>query len=208
MASAPHKIIYREFKFSLVTATFRKLHNKEIVVRDAKRWIKPYRLWERLPENYKLYDLLFYLFNRYGEFRNLFYYRFAKDPNKNHFLLKLLKYFYPPRDSVRLLTTEIGPGFFLQHGTGSSLGARKIGENCWINQQVTIGFAERGLSPIIGNNVTIRPGAKIFGEITIGDNSIIGANSVVMKDVPPNCTVAGRPARIIRRNGLRVDEKL
>ena len=202
------RIMYTEFRYSLLTAVFRKSMHKQTIIKDAQRWIKPYRLWERLPDNYTFYDLLFYIFNRYNEFRNLFYYRFIKDPAKNHFLFYLLRKICPPRDCVRLQTGEIGAGFFIQHGTCCSLGAKKIGKNCWINQQVTIGFSAEGKNPIVGNNVMIRPGAKIFGELTIGDNSIIGANAVVMKDVPPNCTVVGRPARIVRRNGQRVDEKL
>jgi serine O-acetyltransferase len=62
--------------------------------------------------------------------------------------------------------------------------------------------------PIIGNNVYIGAGAKILGSITIGDNVIIGANAVVTRNVPPNCTVAGVPARIIKRDGVRVKESL
>ena len=109
---------------------------------------------------------------------------------------------------VTIKVFEIGPGLFIQHGSASRIGAKKIGENCWINQNVTVGFSGEGKMPVIGDNVVIRPGSRIFGDIIIGDNSIVGANAVVLKNVPPNCTVAGVPARIIRRNGQRVDEKL
>jgi serine O-acetyltransferase len=202
------KMITNDLGHSLLASVFRKAINKDAITKDAKRWIEPYDLEKRLPKNYTFYDLIFFLFNRYHEYRNLFYYRLSKDPAKNHFLFRLLKKIYPPRSSLKLLSYEIGPGFFIQHGTASGIGARKIGENCWINQHVSVGFSAKGKMPIIGNNVVIRPGAKIYGDITIGDNSTIAANAVVLKDVPPNCTVAGVPARIIRRNGQRVDEKL
>jgi len=71
-----------------------------------------------------------------------------------------------------------------------------------------MGYADVDDRPTVGNNVSVGAGAKIFGSITIGDNVIIGANAVVIKDVPANCTVVGVPARIIRRNGKRVDGEL
>lgn len=58
------------------------------------------------------------------------------------------------------------------------------------------------------NNVMISAGAKIIGDITIGDNSIVGANSVVLKDVPPNCTVVGVPGMIVKENGVKVHREL
>ncbi len=200
--------IQKDFGTSLLAATYRKSNSKETITKDANRWVYPYRLDSRLPKNYTIYDLLFFLFKRYKEFRNLYYYRLKKDKLQNHFLMRLLVFLYPPRDSISIKSSEIGPGLFLQHGTAAHVGAVKIGENCWLNQSITIGFAGRGKAPTLGNNVVVRPGAKIFGQVTIGDNSIVGANSVVLKDVPPNCTVVGVPARIIRRNGERVDEKL
>ena len=81
-----------------------------------------------------------------------------------------------------------------------------IGNNCIIGQCTTIGGKSGHYEvPRIGNNVHISTGAKILGPITIGDNVIIGANAVVVKDVPSNCIVAGVPARIIRTN-IRVED--
>ena len=76
--------------------------------------------------------------------------------------------------------------------------AKKIGENCHIYQQVTIGFNGTE-QPVIGNNVRICCGAKVIGGVNIGNNVVIGANAVVVKDVPDNVVVAGVPAKIIKQ---------
>ena len=124
-------------------------------------------------------------------------------------LMVAFKVFYKehPMLIIRKSCT-IGRGAFIQHGFGSVINGT-IGDNCWINQQVTIGFnADSGCRPILGNNVRIAAGAKVLGGITVHDNVIIGANAVVVKDVLPNCVVVGVPAYIVRRNGVRVNEKL
>lgn len=95
-------------------------------------------------------------------------------------------------------TAEIGYGLKINHGLGTVIGARtKIGNNCLFHHGVTIG-GKNNQRPIIENNVIIYPGAKILGGITIGENSIIGANSVVLKNVPENSKVAGVPMKILR----------
>jgi serine O-acetyltransferase len=92
-------------------------------------------------------------------------------------------------------------------GYSSIIVAERIGDYCTIYAQVTIGSVRAGSTyPVIGNNVRIFTGAKVLGSITIGNNVRIGANAVVTKDVPDNCTVAGVPAKIIRRDGIRVQE--
>jgi len=110
--------------------------------------------------------------------------------------------------TLYIYTKDIGPGLFIQHGFATIISAQKIGQNCWINQQVTIGFLNDTDRPTLGDNVTIYAGAKVLGNVSIGDNSIVGANAVVVKDVPQNCTVVGVPAYIVRRNGVKVREPL
>lgn len=100
-----------------------------------------------------------------------------------------------------------GGGLFIEHGFSTIILAQSLGENCWINQQVTIGFNKGGM-PIIGDNVKITAGAKVLGNINVGNNVIVGANCVVLKNIPDNCTVVGVPAKIIKRNGLVVNEKI
>lgn len=85
------------------------------------------------------------------------------------------------------------------HPLGVVIGAGcSIGKNCTIFQNVTIG-QKNNLYPTIGDNVTIYPGAVVIGNIKIGNNVVIGANSVVTKDVPDNTVVAGIPAKVIKR---------
>jgi serine O-acetyltransferase len=117
---------------------------------------------------------------------------------------------YPPVHDFSLISYRgVGPGLFIQHGRSTGVIVQEMGSNCWINQLVSIGFKQRNSNPpVLGNNVVVFAGARIYGDIRIGDNVIIGANAVVTKDVPPNCTVAGVPARIIKRDGRRVDEPL
>ena len=99
------------------------------------------------------------------------------------------------------IKTEIGKGLHIPHPIGIVInGKAKIGNNCTIMQQVTIGNKlNDDKIPEIGNNVFIGAGAKIIGNIKIEDNVIIGANAVVTKSIPKNCIVAGIPARIIRK---------
>ncbi len=102
-------------------------------------------------------------------------------------------------------TVEIGRGFYIGHfGTIVISGQVKIGSNCNISQGVTIGKNQRGKKqgyPIIGNDVYIGPGAKIIGNITVGNNVAIGANCVVVDDVPNNAVVVGVPGKIASMNG-------
>lgn len=86
---------------------------------------------------------------------------------------------------------------YIQHGFATIVTAESIGNNVWINQQVTIGY-NGASAPMIGDNVVIYAGAKIIGGVHIGNNVTVGANAVVTKDIPDNCVVAGVPARIIK----------
>ena len=100
---------------------------------------------------------------------------------------------------------QIGKGFFIDHGDGVVIGETTvIGDNVTIYQGVTLGGTGKDTGkrhPTIGSNVTIGAGAKVLGPFTVGDHSKIGASAVVLKEVPPNCTVVGNPGRIVRRQG-------
>ncbi len=93
---------------------------------------------------------------------------------------------------------EFGPGFVLIHSQGVVInGSVRGGKNIYIEHQVTIG-AERNQSPTLGNDIFLGAGAKIIGAVTIGDGARIGANAVVVDDVPPHATAVGVPARVVR----------
>ena len=96
-----------------------------------------------------------------------------------------------------------GAGLSIAHyGSIVVSGKAKIGKNCRIHSATNIGEAN-GVAPLIGDNVYIAPGAKIIGGVTIGNNVAIGANAVVVKDIPDNVTVGGVPAKIISEKGSR-----
>ena len=93
---------------------------------------------------------------------------------------------------------EFGPGFVLIHATGVVInGGVRGGANVKLEHQVTIG-AERRQSPVLGDDLFVGAGAKIIGSVTIGTGARVGANAVVVKDVPPHSTVVGIPARVVR----------
>ena len=95
------------------------------------------------------------------------------------------------------LNADIAGGLVMPHPNGVVIHSKaRIGPNCLIMQQVTIGQNKRQ-RPVIGGGVDIGPGAKVLGGITVGDNAQIGANAVVLHDVPPWVVVAGIPARVI-----------
>jgi len=139
-------------------------------------------------------------FVRMDEIRNVFYYRVP--------FARIFSVLAKPKNTLYISTADIGSGLFIQHGFATIIMAKSIGKNCWINQQVTIGYTDRTSAPVIGDGVTIYAGAKVLGNITVGDNVTIGANAVVVKSVPSNCTVAGVPAYIIRKDGVSLRERL
>ena len=102
----------------------------------------------------------------------------------------------------------IGKGLFIDHGSGVIIGETAIlGDNITLYQGVTLGGTgkEKGKRhPTLKDNVMVSAGAKVLGSFTIGENSKIGAGSVVLEEVPPNCTVVGVPGRIVRRDDKKV----
>ena len=177
--------------------------NRDLVLSDVRRWME----LERLPVESETAALL-HVLCFYREFRNLYYYRLKQNDLRGAVLAGLFKLLYREPTWLVIRPKSLGPGFFVQHGVGTNVNGERIGANCRVGQQVTIGFRDGDELPRIGNNVHIAAGARVLGGVTIGDHVIVGANAVVTKDVPPNCTVAGVPARIVRRDGIRVEETL
>lgn len=167
--------------------------NKNIIINDIEENLK--KRAGINAGNWNHIKGLNYLLAIYPEFRNVFYFRIG-------FISKLLYIFYPPMRPLYITSQSIGKGLVMYHGFSSIIYAKTIGEKCTIYQQVTIGKTTD--IPTIGNNVTICPGAKVIGGIIVGDNSIIGAGAIVTKDVPAGCVVAGNPAKIIKKDGLKL----
>lgn len=142
----------------------------------------------------------------YPSFKAMIYYRVAhKQYVKGHyFLARLISQRAVRKTGIEIHPgAQIGKGFFIDHGTGVVIGETAIiGDNVTLYQGVTLGGTgkEHGKRhPTIGNNVMISTGAKILGSFKIGDNSKIGAGSVVLEEVPPNSTVVGVPGRVVKR---------
>ena len=147
----------------------------------------------------------------YPSFKAMIYYRIA------HKLYLSKHYFWArwiSQRSVRKTGIEIHPGatigkgLFIDHGTGVVIGETAIlGDNVTLFQGVTLGGngKEKGKRhPTLGDNVMVSAGAKILGSFTIGENSKIGAGSVVLQEVPPNSTVVGVPGRIVKRDNVKI----
>lgn len=105
---------------------------------------------------------------------------------------------------------QVGKRFFIDHGTGVVIGETAvIGNDVTIYQGVTLGGTGKDTGkrhPTIGNNVMIGAGAKVLGPLVIGDNSRIAAGAVVLNDIPPNSTAVGVPARVVKKDGMRIDD--
>lgn len=103
---------------------------------------------------------------------------------------------------------QIGKGLFIDHGSGVIIGETTIiGDNVTLYQGVTLGGTGKETGkrhPTLKNNVMVSAGAKILGSFTIGENSKIGAGSVVLEEVPPNCTVVGVPGRVVKKGNQKV----
>ncbi len=122
---------------------------------------------------------------------------------------------YISQRSARKTNIEIHPGatigrrFFIDHGTGVVIGeTAEIGDDVTIYQGVTLGGTGKDIGkrhPTVGSGVMIGAGAKVLGPFRIGDNSNIAAGSVVLHEIPENCTAVGTPARVVKRDGKRVD---
>jgi len=191
-------LVFNYFRFLPHVVVFILHRNKNKIESDTKQWLS---LLNVKTTKY-IYGLI-YLLSFYPEYRNVFYHRIG-------FWGKLLNVVCRKMSTLYIQTPEkeTGEGLFIQHGFATIIAAKSIGKNAWINQQVTIGYSNKTDCPVLGDNVTVNAGAKVIGDVIIGNNSKVGANAVVVKNVPDNCTVVGVPAYIIKRDGIKVKENL
>lgn len=166
---------------------------KRLIVNEMYHW----KNCDHMPESSK-FDVFSSLMLFRKEYRNLLLYRLLwNDAPVRRYIIKIL---FTEMESLHICTPVIGPRLYIQHGFSTIITAKEIGSDCWINQQVTIGYSFDAEPPVIGNGVRICAGAKVIGNITVGDNVIVGANAVAVKDVAENSIVAGVPAKIIGEN--------
>lgn len=147
----------------------------------------------------------------YPSFKVIMSYRVAHKlyRKKHYFLARWISQRAARKTGIEIHPgARIGKGLFIDHGTGVIIGETTIiGNNVTLYQGVTLGGTgkEKGKRhPTLRDNVMVSAGAKILGSFTIGENSKIGAGSVVLKEVPPNCTVVGVPGRIVKMGDQKI----
>lgn len=138
----------------------------------------------------------------YTMYRNIFYARVGR---RHHYYAKFLALTARKQPLLDISeTADIGGGLIVQHGYSTIIAPRRIGKNCWVNQCVTIGYTNDVDAPTIGDNVTVYSGAKVLGNIQVGNNVVVAANAVVVKDVEANCVVGGVPAKVISKRTCEI----
>ena len=147
----------------------------------------------------------------YPSFKVMLHYRIAHKLylGKHYFLARWISQRAARKTGIEIHPgATIGKGFFIDHGSGVIIGETAIvGDNVTLYQGVTLGGTGKETGkrhPTIGDNVMISAGAKIIGSFTVGENSKIGAGSVVLEEVPPNCTVVGVPGRVVKRDNIKI----
>jgi len=147
----------------------------------------------------------------YPSFRAILYYRVAHKfyMKKRYFLARFISQRAVRKTGIEIHPgAKIGKGLFIDHGSGVVIGETCVlGNNVTLYQGVTLGGTgkEKGKRhPTLEDNVMVSAGAKVLGSFTIGRNSKIGAGSVVLSEVPPNCTVVGVPGRIVKRGNQKI----
>ena len=166
---------------------------KHLIKADVARWNQIDGI------SYNFFESINWYMTYKKEFRNLIQHRLKKpaqtiDAWIHYAIARIL---WKPMETLYIYTTDIGGGLYIQHGFSTIITAKKIGENCRIYQQVTIGYKNGACPPVLEDNVSVTCGAKVLGDITMHSNSLAAAGSVVVKDVPENAIVGGVPAKII-----------
>ena len=166
--------------------------------KDVQRWIVPQQVAD--PSEVTLRTTIRLLW-RHMPLRAMLWYRFGSwckskgIPFVPGFVQRFLYRFFGLEIFVG---ANIGGGLYIAHPSGTVIAVEAMGENCSIIAGVTIGMRNKWAFPRIGNNVFIGAGARVLGGIDVGDGAVIGANAVVIHDVPAGATVVGIPARVIR----------
>ncbi|MBX3013827.1 MAG: serine acetyltransferase [Caldilineaceae bacterium] len=171
---------------------------------DAARWVVPGSIAN--PDQLS-WSLLLKLLLRHMPLRAMAWYRLATWCKARHipFVFGAILRWIFIRFGLEL-GGEIGGGLYIAHPVGTVINVKQMGENCSVIAAITIGMRNEWAFPVIGNQVFVGAGARILGDIHIGDHAKIGANAVVLHDVPANATAVGIPARVVKIETAEMDK--
>jgi serine O-acetyltransferase len=175
-------------------AVMRRAPSAATLDRDARRLHQP-RLDLDLPAELSTGQALDALARR--EFRSVLYLRLEHDGGAWALLALALRRIWGAQVALEISCDDVGPGLYVSHGFATVAIAARIGADCLLSQQVTIGFTDKGGPPSLGDRVRVGAGAMVLGPVSVGDDAVIGAGAVVIHDVPAGAVVAGVPARVV-----------
>jgi len=170
----------------------------DLFKQDAARWVIPQQVTD--PSKLTFWQIIRMLY-LYMPLRAMFWYRLGswltakRIPLAKGFFQRML---YRHHGLEIEPGANIGGGLYIAHPIGSVIAPKSLGKNCTIIHSVTFGMRNEWAFPVIGDNVFIGAGARILGGIHVGNNAVIGANAVVVHDVPDGATVVGIPAKVIK----------
>jgi serine O-acetyltransferase len=184
----------RVFSYPLWVVAMRS-KSRSLILSDVEWWVECLRDESLAALN--TYTRFSFFTGALPEFRTLVHYRLRSGTSLPVRLL--MRRLYKGQDGLLLEPDSIGPACFINHGVASLIAAQSIGSHFYLHQQVTIGFADYGLPPTIGDHVLVGAGALVLGDISIGDGARIGAGALVLNDVAPGEVLVGPKARVLKQ---------